>query len=543
MTLLFQNAGISPQRSAIVAPGENTSTIMPSVRGLERPLLASIAAAVLLAIPLWCVAAPAMPDYPAHLASFALIGGAASHTYTIVWQFLPNLASEVLVPALARLIPLELATRLFLTVTVFLWTLGPALIQRALFGRVTATAVIAAIFAYNANFMWGFFNYTFAAGVSFFVFAAWIATGTRRTALHHIGFALAFTAIYFSHLFAFATLLLVVTCFELSGWLADIPRTARKLAARALPVIALCLPVTIAFLVLKPAGADSVHLGFNLLDTLSDRFEAAIQLGFDTPALILTGFLIVAFVVAVATGRMTIHPRLRLTLAVLALCTLFAPEWALGGWGVHMRLPAVLGALAFAASEGAIPARYQTGIIAAALLVIGASAIAVQRDWSVYDAQYTEFRAHAADIKQDGRLLTVLDGDSLGWDSDQPYWHMAEFAVIDRAAFTPLMFTTAGQHVVRIRPPWGRIAAGSAQQGSPPDIDELDDLAAGRREADEDIRNTFPYLQFFQCHYDQAVVIHGRLPHARIPAMLRARHEGSFYTLYDIIPDTRCAGR
>jgi hypothetical protein len=39
------------------------------------------------------------------------------------------------------------------------------------------------------------------------------------------------------------------------------------------------------------------------------------------------------------------------------------------------------------------------------------------------------------------------------------------------------------------------------------------------------------------------VVIHGRLAHARVPAMLRPRHEGSFYTLYDIVPDRRCAGR
>jgi len=35
--------------------------------------LTLIASAVMLAVPLWNVWAPAMPDYPAHLASFALI--------------------------------------------------------------------------------------------------------------------------------------------------------------------------------------------------------------------------------------------------------------------------------------------------------------------------------------------------------------------------------------------------------------------------------------------------------------------------------------
>ena len=137
----------------------------------------------------------------------------------------------------------------------------------------------------------------------------------------------------------------------------------------------------------------------------------------------------------------------------------------------------------------------------------------------------------------------MLDGDSLGWAADEPYWHMAEFAVIDRGAFTPLMFTTAGQHVVYLRAPLHRIAAATAQQGSPPDIDELADLAAGRMEVDEDYRNVFPYLIHFQCSYDEALVIHGAGPHSRPPAMLRARMEGSFYTLYDIVPDATCARR
>ena len=512
---------------------------MLRIRGFEWPLIA----AVLLAVPLWCVATPAMPDYPAHLASFSLIGGAASRYYTVAWDFLPNLASEALVPLLARLMPLELATRLFLTATLALWVLGPAAIQRALYGRIGPGILLSAFFAYNANFIWGFFNYTFAVGLSFFVLAAWIATEQRRTLLHQAGFALAFIVIYFSHLFAFAVLVLVIVCFELSVWLGENPREYRKLFTRALPIAAMCLVPAFAFLLLKPAGADGGHLEFDLLDTMQDRFEAAIQFGFDNAALLLTGFLIALFAMGTLSRRVLIHPRMRIVLAVLALCAALAPEWALGGWGVHMRLPAVLGALAFAAVEWKVPSNALALGTAVATILLGTAAFVVTRDWRAYDAQYTEFRSHGSDIKLGGRLLTVLDGDSLGWTSDQPYWHMAEFAVIDRGVFTPLMFTTAGQHVIHIRPHLDRIAAANAQQGSPPDIDELDDLAAGRRDVDEDIRDIVPYLMMFQCHFDQALVIRGPGPHSRVPAMLRVRHEGSFYTLYDIVPDARCTGR
>src|ERR1700722_19088189 len=107
-------------------------------------LPAAALAAVLLAVPLWCVATPGMPDYPAHLASFALIAGEPSRYYFVQWAALPNLASEALVPWLGHVLPLETATRLFLTATVLLWVIGPALIQRALFGRIGPGALLCA---------------------------------------------------------------------------------------------------------------------------------------------------------------------------------------------------------------------------------------------------------------------------------------------------------------------------------------------------------------------------------------------------------------
>jgi hypothetical protein len=234
---------------------------------------------------------------------------------------------------------------------------------------------------------------------------------------------------------------------------------------------------------------------------------------------------------------------MRIVLALFAAGALFAPEWALGGWGVHMRLPAVLGALAFASTEWKLPRRWLAAGGTLALALMSGGAVALTQSWRAYDAQYAEFRAHITDIKMDGRLLTVLDGDSLGQESDQPYWHMAEFAIIDRDVFTPLMFTTAGQHIVHVRPPLDRIAAATASQGSPPDIDELGDLAAGRRGTDEDLVDLSPYLSFFQCHFDQAIVIHGHGTRTPVPAMLRQRAARSFYTLYDIVPDARCRTR
>jgi hypothetical protein len=210
---------------------------------------------------------------------------------------------------------------------------------------------------------------------------------------------------------------------------------------------------------------------------------------------------------------------------------------------VHFRLPALLGALLLASSKFKWSERWLNAGLVAPLCLFLFQAGALTFDWRRVDMRYREFRAAADRIEPGARLMTVLDGDSLGWSSDQPYWHMAEFAVIDRGVFTPLMFTTRGQHVIRVAPPMDRFAAATAQQGSPPDIDELNDLAAGRKDADEDIRDVLPYLLFFQCHFDEAIVIHGDGPLSQVPPMLRLRFTGSFFALYDVVPNQMCTRR
>ena len=134
------------------------------------------------------------------------------------------------------------------------------------------------------------------------------------------------------------------------------------------------------------------------------------------------------------------------------------------------------------------------------------------------------------------RLVTVIDGNALGVMPDQPYWHMAEFAIIDRAGFSPLMFATKGQHVVHVKPPYDRYAAMTAQQGSPPDVSELADLAAGRGDADADIDENYPYLKFFQCHFDVAIVVYGKGEQDDVPDFMSLRHAGSFFSLYELHP-------
>jgi hypothetical protein len=506
------------------------------------PVAALALFAVVLSLPVFLVPMPAMPDYPAHLATFYLLQGGAkspllAHFYSVRWAFVPNLAAEAIVPFLAPLVGIGHATALFLGVTLWLWIAGAAAVQRALFRRTGIAPLFAGLFAYNANFMWGFFNYCFGTGLALLAFAAWIASERRRQIWHVPALALAVLVIYFCHVFAAATLLFLVGCYEIAA--VGLRFAPLRVLRRLVPTILAAVPATAAFVLLKPKGEGGV-VGFNLLDTWDDRLSAAVQFCFDRPAWLLLVALVLLFVIGLWRKRIFVHPRLRFALVALLIASAFAPEWAMGGWGVDLRLPAVLGTLAFAAAEFRFGPRTTACLALGVLAIVFYCAATLAGNWLYYDARFAEFRAATRALPPGSKLVTVLDGDAMGMASDQPYWHLAEYAIIDRQAFTPLLFTTVGQHVIRLQPAVERIAARSAEEGSPPDITELDDLSAGNTNDDPDISKVFPYLIRFQCHFDTAVVIHLGGKRSPVPDMLELEHAGSFFSLYRIRPDENC---
>jgi len=507
-----------------------------------------IAASLMLATPLWSVWVPAMPDYPAHMASFALIeqelfhhgASGAGGLYHLQWGFVPNLASELVVPLLARLTGVAVATKLFLTAGLFLWILGPGAVHRALYGRTGLAPLFGSFFAYNANFLWGFFNYYFSAGLSFAIFAGWIVTENRNGPVRLAGFTLAVTALYFCHIFAAASLLLMMIGFELAQNFRIEQRDGAALVRRAGRLLLLTMPAILAFILLKPRSTGEGGVEFNLADTMLDRFQSLMQHGFDGSDYVLSAILFGGLALALVLRKARLHPAMWGTLALLLVGALGAPEWALGGWAVHLRLPAVLGAMLFASAELRMDPPVRASLAVLALTMIAGNEILLTQNWLGYDRQYREFRASLREIPRGARLLTVLDGNAIGERSDQPYWHMAELAIPERNVFSPLLFTTKGQHVVQWNQPYARYAATSAQQGSPPDMDELPYLARGEMNADEEMREGLPYLNHFQCHFDIAVVVHLDGKRTPVPSMLRLRKADSFFSLYDIIPDSSC---
>ncbi|MBP0651317.1 hypothetical protein J8J40_30095, partial [Mycobacterium tuberculosis] len=84
-----------------------------------------------------------LSDWVNHLGRMQVMArGAAdpylSAFYAIDWQLIPNLAMDVLVPPLARLIGVIPAGQVFMAAIIFLMVTGPFAVSHAVYRRLTA---------------------------------------------------------------------------------------------------------------------------------------------------------------------------------------------------------------------------------------------------------------------------------------------------------------------------------------------------------------------------------------------------------------------
>src|SRR4051794_5427880 len=96
---------------------------------LREKLLMAVSVSPTIAFPF-----PALVDYPNHLARMYILSRAVGNPhpyYEVVWRPFPNVALDVLVPPLASLMGVPLATRAFLLVSQVGLFAGATLLERS----------------------------------------------------------------------------------------------------------------------------------------------------------------------------------------------------------------------------------------------------------------------------------------------------------------------------------------------------------------------------------------------------------------------------
>src|SRR5690349_17318501 len=218
--------------SSLSTPASTTLPAKATAGGALRLLSAAFVLVALTLSPLLWAAVPPLVDYPNHLARiWVLVQNGAlpelAQNYVVAWRLLPNLAMDLIVPALAQIMPLEIAGRLFIALTMLSLLAGTMTLHRALYGRLGLWPLSALLFLYNAALFWGFLNCLFGIGMFLLAFSGWISSRDWRTALRILAFSVIASLLLILHLFAFCLYALAVGSYELGQRLRERPVSLR----------------------------------------------------------------------------------------------------------------------------------------------------------------------------------------------------------------------------------------------------------------------------------------------------------------------------
>jgi hypothetical protein len=425
-------------------------------------LAASLILLVIVSVPVFSTVLPPLLDYPNHLARMHLIVEGGNPFYAVRWAPLPDLAADLVIPALTHLVPLEIAGKLFLVITFALLAGGTLWLNRVASGCWRWWGLLGFLLLYDRILLWGFLNYLFGLGIALCGIALWLmledAPRWRRIAAS----SLVVLACFFSHIAALGVYALALAGIELMPALrrlraGDTSGLAARLATAGVQFV---VPA-ILFLFCQPASPHGV-LSFtapwrkpDLLFSVFDNYNRP----FDVACFVL---FVALFGVLAWRRRLRLDPRLGLGAGVVLVAYLLLPSQMLSGSGVDRRLPLAFFLLLIASTAPrALPRRAALTIGLAVAVIFAARMAVIEKVWldasSIYAADIA-----AIDTLPEGAKLAVAYPDRETNAGGIPELHVATLAAMRREAFVPTLFAYASQQPIALRPPYDALAGATS---------------------------------------------------------------------------------
>lgn len=487
-----------------------------------------------LLIPFFLVRIPPVLDYPNHLAR-ALVLAAGSHDrilwrmYAPDWQIIPNLAIDLVLPPLVRLVPADVAGRLVLAGSLLSPLLGVIVYSRARFGRWSFWPLGAALVAYNVGFLLGLMNFLIGIGAAFLAATIWVRWRERRPVLAMTGTAGAAVVVFFCHIIALALLGTLITAHEIERLARPagngVPALARRLARSATAITAVFLPCVVLFALSPTAEAHGPIKWLTTPGLTKPLYMLAPVMNYSLPLDIATGCFLIGFVwLGIKKGGLIGSPATTFALVLLLLAYLVAPFRLMGGAFFDVRFALMIGYVLFAGLTESPRLPRRVGVAAALCLVavFAGRLYLLTTVWGEQPAQVAQMRAAMAPVPPGGRVLTtmVTAKDASGSRGEvPPVWdldgflpceiHLPVLILTERDAFSPFLFSNPAQQPLRVRPPYRKIA--SQTSGAPPSYSILQN----RTKILKHLR-MYSYLDRWRLHFDYVLIVFaGRLPEGR----------------------------
>jgi hypothetical protein len=423
--------------------------------GFHRPAVLSLVVAGMFAValvPLFICNPLPLADYPNHLARAYILttfrqSPVLQQYYQLHWQIIPNLALDLLVPQLARFMPVNWALLAFTVLTFGLLVAGCFALHHVLFGRLSYSPLAVFLLLYNRQFLWGMLNYLFSLGLALLTFALWIALRRKPLLLRCLIFGSLGFIVFISHLGGFALLGILIVGYELHGFLRE--KNYRALVCDvAASAMALGIPIALFLLFSPTRSRPTPPEAWNFKSRVIGLFEAFNNY---SVALDAATFLLVvgAVLVGILLGKARLHRRMQLPLLTLAVLYWTISSQLLSTQGAARRLiPAIFLTLA-CSLEWKVRPKY---LVAAIVLLFAVRTGVVVKNWSAAAPVY-KANLDVMDRIPIGAKLAVAVGE-LNYPqlNNPPLLHLPALAVVKRPGLNNALFAVYGVQPLLPRP-------------------------------------------------------------------------------------------
>jgi len=433
---------------------------------LARSILALLL--ILAVAPVALAPIPAMVDYPNHLARMFILardGTPAAHPfYQVSWALYPNLAMDLLIPPVGRLIGVELATRLFYLLSQILIVTGAMMLERVVKGHIRISGFIAVMFLYSLPFTWGFVNFEFGLGVALWGIATTIALQDRGWMARLASCAVFSALLFTSHFFTLGIYGFAIGLHEL--WRAQSRQSSLFEVLGRLMILA--LPAAALVVMMAATGGSVGGEGTDWLLALKPYWILNVLNGYSLYLSVAGVAVFIALVYALAKHGALRFEQSGAWMAIgFAVLYLAMPSRLFDTSFVDVRVLVAAALILPAFVSVTFPSPQWKWAALGCVAVITLSQIAlVSWVWIDYRAEYAAVRES---FKLLGKGAKVLIGHS-GAGGDPPFDNLTEYpiynapvlAVNDADAFVPNLFTAKGKQPVSARPGFERLAVAHA---------------------------------------------------------------------------------
>jgi hypothetical protein len=430
---------------------------------------------VLLA-PLMLVDVPPLLDYPNHLARAVVLASGASdpivsRMYAAHWAIIPNLGTDLVLPPLLHLLPVHVAGRVVVGVSILLPVVGTVAYSRAVFGCYAPWPLASGLVAYNATLLLGFLNFVTAIGIALLLAAGWITWRERHPVRAAALATVGAMVLFFTHLMGLVFFYVLVAGFEFEQQWPHRSRRHTVLARLAVLMPSLVAPLGLYLVSPLAPLADGAEFA-----SFADKARQLVFpfANYILPLDIATACAIGMFLLAcLAMPRCCrASPGSELALLVTALLFLAAP-WAFKGtYFLDARFVIMFGFLLFGAllPTNLSPMAALSAAIAFTLL-FGVRMAVVAFAWQAHNHDIADLRSVTASVPPGARVLVA----AVSPEEAPEYWqnvplsrrlslglrldhHLPALLLIEHRAFWPFLFDNPSQQPVTTLEPYRGLA-------------------------------------------------------------------------------------